>query len=91
MSQQFQAIVYILCFATSMLCAALLTRRYRASKMRLLLWTASCFGFLALNNLLVVIDLLVFRDIDLQPWRQATGLAAVTVLLFGFIWEAEGA
>ena len=40
-------IVYLLCAATSALCAALLVRSYRRSRSRLLLWSCLCFVGLA--------------------------------------------
>ena len=83
------ALVYLLCLATSLGCAALLVRSYAGNRTRLLLWTAVCFGFLALNNLLVVIDILLLPQADLLPFRHAAALAAVSVLLFAFIWEAD--
>ena len=85
----FPAAVYILCFLTSGTCAFLLARNYRRTGTRLLMWSALCFGFLALNNAVVFIDALVLPDIDLAVIRLSLSLAAVTVLLFGFIWEGE--
>lgn len=82
--------VYLLCLLTSLACAILLIRSYRRERASLLLWSSLCFSLLALNNLIVVIDMLVLRDSDLTPWRQATALAAVLVLLYGFIWRQEG-
>jgi hypothetical protein len=79
MASTFPAIVYLLCFATSALCAALLGRSYAQSGARLLLWSTACFVLLALNNLFLVLDLV----------RLLLALAAVGVLLFGFIWDAE--
>jgi hypothetical protein len=81
--------VYGLCLATSAICAILLLRAYRASRTKLLLYTALGFGFLALNNLFLVADLVVFPTADLWPWRQAASLAAVAVLLYGFTFEVE--
>ena len=83
------ALLYVLCLATSLACAGLLWRAYRRSRARLLAWSAACFAFLALNNLMVVSDMLVFQSTDLTIWRQAPSLAAIAVLLYGFIWEAE--
>ncbi len=84
-----QAIIYSLCLLTSAGCALLLVRSYGQSRAKLLLWSALCFVLLALNNLLVVIDLLLLPSVDLIPLRNLTSLAAVSTLLFGFIWEAE--
>jgi hypothetical protein len=85
----FPTIVYLLCFATSVACAILLARSYLASRTRLLLWSAICFLFLALNNLVVVVDMLVIPDISFRIPRLILALCAVSVLLFGFIWDLE--
>jgi hypothetical protein len=85
-----QSLVYLLCLATSMLCLLLLIRAYQRSGVKLLLWSALCFVGLALNNLLLFIDVVVLpTSIDLMPIRQLTALGAVGVLLYGFIWESE--
>ena len=81
--------VYILCFLTSTLCAALLTRSYLRSRAQLLLWSAVCFILLALNNLLVVLDLVFLPQIDLSVWRNATAFVGLCFLLYGFIWEVD--
>jgi len=85
----FPAAVYVLCFATSSACAYLLGRSYRRTGARLLLWSALCFFFLAANNLLLIVDMLVIRTADLRVGRLLLALAAVSILLFGFVWEVE--
>lgn len=88
--QTFQSAVYLLCLATSVVCLILLVRSYLRTRMRLLLWSALCFVFLATNNLLLFIDVVVLpTEVDLLPFRQITSIAAVSVLLYGFIWEAD--
>lgn len=89
MEEFFPAAVYILCFLTSSACAWLLGRSYSRSKARLLLWSSTCFAFLAANNLLLMLDLLVFPDVSLRIARLTLALAAIVVLLVGFIWEVE--
>lgn len=84
-----EVIVYLLCLGTSITCAGLLVRSYLRTRAGLLLWSALSFVFLALNNFVVVLDMLVLRNIDLTPWRYAAALAAICVLLYGFIWRAE--
>jgi hypothetical protein len=84
-----KATVYLLCLAASVGCALLLVRSYRRNRTRLLLWSAACFLLLAVNSFLVVLDILVLPDLDLVPLRRAAALAAVAVLLFGFIWESD--
>jgi len=82
-------LVYLLCFLAATLCAVLLVRRHLAAPTPVLLWSAACFVFLALSNLLVVIDQMVFVEISLRIPRLVLTLVAVSLLLYGFIWEAE--
>lgn len=89
MAQLFPAAVYVLCFLTSLACGFLLTRNYRRTGARLLLWSGLCFLLLAGNNLVVIVDLLLLPDVDLALLRSAFALAAVVVLLFGFVWDLE--
>ena len=89
MAVYFPTAVYLLCFLTSAGCAALLMRSYRRTRTRLLLWSAICFICLALNNLILVVDLLVLPAWDFRVLRQGFLLLAVGVLLFGFIWDRE--
>ena len=82
--------VYLLCFATSAACGALLVRSYLRNRTPLLLWTAACFVLLAVTNFLVVVDLVFLPgDIDLRVARYMTGLTAIATLLYGFIWELD--
>jgi hypothetical protein len=85
----FEATVYLLCFLGSGLCAYLLVSAFRRSSEKLLLWSAVCFCLLAVNNLLVFVDIIVFPDLNLTALRSLTSLAAVSALLYGFIWEIE--
>ena len=81
--------VYTLCALTSIVCAVLLLRGYRARRTRLLFFSALCFAGLALNNLLLLLDLYVFPQVDLFLPRTLFAVAAVGVLLYGLIWEAD--
>ena len=87
MGDIFPAVVYVLCFLTSAACAWLLGRSYLKTRARLLLGSSICFVLLALNNLALVIDLVVFPDLDLRLLRLLFTLAAVCALLFAFIWD----
>lgn len=82
-------IVYLLCLLTSITCAALLVRSYLRNRTKLLLWSAACFLLLAINNLLMVLDVIVLPDVDLSLTRNLCGLAAVAILLYGFVWEID--
>jgi hypothetical protein len=87
----FPGTVYLLCFLTSATCAWLLLRSFARAGAGLLLWSGLCFLLLALNNLIVILDLLVVRGADLTLYRLAASLAAVGLLLFGFIWRGDEA
>lgn len=90
MGTLFPTLVYLLCFATSAACAFLFARSFRKSRSRMLFWSALCFALLALVNLLVIFDLVIYPDdIDLRPLRLWLTLLAVAVLLFGFIWDED--
>ncbi len=82
-------LIYGLCALTSAACAALLLRSYFGTRFRLLLWSGLCFAFLAVNSLVVVLDIVVLADADLQAWRHAATLLAVGTLLFGLVWETD--
>jgi hypothetical protein len=79
--------VYVLCAITSVVCAALLFRGYRTNRTPLLFWSSLCFMGLALNNILVFVDLVMVPSVDMRLWRSASALTAMTVLLFGLIME----
>jgi hypothetical protein len=85
----FPTAVYSLCFLTSAACALLLGRSYFKTRARLLLWSALCFVFLALNNFVVVLDMLVYPNSDFRLLRHALAVAGVLTLLFGFIMDRE--
>ena len=89
MSNPVATVVYFLCFATSAGCALLLVRSYFRTRTALLLWMASCFVLLGLNNFLVAIDLVLLPNVDLSYARLAATLAALATLLYGFIWELD--
>ena len=79
--------VYALCALTSIFCAVLLLRAYAARRVRLLLWSGVCFIGLALNNVLVLLDVMVFDDTDLSLFRTIPAVAGVVVLVYGLVWE----
>lgn len=89
MGTLFPTLVYSLCFATSVLCAYLLGRSFYQARSRMLFWSAICFGLLALVNLVVIFDLLIYPEINLRPVRLWLTLLAVAMLLFGFIWDED--
>jgi hypothetical protein len=85
----FAPVMYILCLLASAVCAWLLVRSYRLNHTRLLLWSAACFVLLAANNLMLFVDLVVLPTVDLSLIRKFLSLAAISSLLFGFVWEVD--
>lgn len=80
--------VYFLCVLTSAFCATLLMREYRRTAARLLFWSGLSFTAWAVNHLLVFTDFVVLPGVDLSVLRAAVGLVAVSLLLYGLIWDA---
>src|SRR4051812_47405045 len=54
--------VFVLCAVMSVICTGALMAGYRKSRNRLLLWSAFCFLLLALNNIFLCFDLIIFPD-----------------------------
>jgi len=82
-------LIYGLCTITSLACAWMLLTTYRRNKVRLLFWSGLCFVGLSVNNVLLVLDKLVFIETDLLPLRLVTALVALVLLLFGLIYETK--
>lgn len=82
-------LVYVLCALTSVLCAGLLIRSYRGNRSRLLLWSTLCFVGLAINNILLLVDIVLVPEIDLRIVRTPAALAALATLVIGLVWESK--
>lgn len=84
------AITYFLCALTCLAAFVLLWRSWRATRYRLLFWSALCFAGLSINNIVLVVDKLVLpTQVDLSVPRLLAALTGVLLLLFGLIWEEE--
>jgi hypothetical protein len=81
--------VYLLCAIASVLCAFMLFKGYLKGRSQLLLWSSLCFGFLAANNVMLFVDLVLIPDVEFGGimWRNLLGATAGSLLLFGLIWE----
>jgi hypothetical protein len=69
-------------------CTVLLFRGYARSRRPLLFWSALCFVFLTLNNVLLFLDLVVL-EMDLRPWRHVAALIGVAFMLYGLLFKSE--
>ncbi len=80
-------IINCLCALTALLCAILSFRGYARSKYRLLLWSGLCFAGLTLSNLVMVVDVHIFPEINLGLVRLFLGLSAMLILIYGLIFN----
>jgi hypothetical protein len=81
--------IYLGCAVTSLACALLLLAAYRRQRARLLLWSCVCFAWLALNNVLLVVDRVVVSDVDLSLARVGSALVGLVTLLYGLIYDGQ--
>lgn len=83
--------IYILCSLTSLACCWLLLASYRRTRHRLLFWSGWSFAAMTVNNLLLVLDKIVFPGpaVDLLPARLIAALVSMLLLLYGLIYEKE--
>jgi hypothetical protein len=82
-------VIYGLCAAMALACAVLLLRGYLRTRFRLLLWSGLCFTGLCATNVLLVLDEVVFVDLDLSSWRLGVGFVAMLLLVFGLVAEGD--
>jgi hypothetical protein len=82
-------LIYTLCAVTALICAWLLLQAYYYNRYKLLLWGGICFVGLSLNNMLLMVDKLIFHYKDMHTWRFLLALISLLVLLYGLVWESE--
>ena len=81
--------IYLLCAITSLLVALVLLRQYLKSRTPLLMWCLISFAVLAVNNVLVYVDLVMYTGVDLSLYRSAAGAASMSIMLVGLVWESR--
>jgi len=81
--------VYLLCALTSLVCAVLLLKGYRASRTPLLFWSSLCFLGLVVNNALLFYDLIMVPGMDLRILRTSIAVGSLSLLLYGLVSEAK--
>jgi hypothetical protein len=67
----------------------MLFRGYMRTGVRLLFWSGLCFLGLMLDNIMLYADVYIFPDVSLVLWRKAPGLLAISLLLFGLVWDSK--
>lgn len=79
--------IYTLCAVAAGFCAWLLLRAYRASRARLLAWSSLCFAILAVNNVVLVVDLVLLPAVNLFVIRNVSALLAIGAMLYGLVYD----
>ena len=82
-------VIYGLCMLTALLCAWLLLQAYRKTRYRLLFWCSVFFCIAAMNNVFLVVDKVLYPDVDLMVYRYAVALSSLLILLPALILETE--
>ena len=83
------SLIYALCALTALVCASLLLHTYRLRRIDFLFWSGLFFVIQACNNVLLIIDKVVFPDVEMAVYRYAIALIAIGVLLYGLILRTE--
>ena len=83
------AAVYVLCALTSIACAVLLLRGWRARGVRLLLWSGLGFVGFALGNVFLVLDAVMMPEVGLSLGRSLPVIAGLLVLIYGLVWDSR--
>lgn len=84
-----QGVVYLLCAATSLVCALLLLRGFIKTRLRLLLWCGFCFVGFAVDNAILFYDVIIAPQVDYSHWRRWSTLVGLSLLLYGMIWDGK--
>lgn len=82
-------VIYLLCAATSLTAAVLLTRHYVARRTPLLFWSSLAFAGFSVNNILVYLDATVLADTNLTLVRSLVAMLAMLALVFGLTKEVR--
>ena len=82
-------LVYILCAVTSLVSAVLLLRGAMArGGGGLLFWSSLCFFAMAVNNVLLYMNYIVFPDIPLLMASRLATVLGIVLLNIGLIWHS---
>ena len=84
-----EGLIYLLCAATALVCSALLLRAYWRGRIPFLLGCGLCFLALAVENVILFLDVVVVPETDLSSLYLATGLTGILLLLYSLIWEVK--
>jgi hypothetical protein len=80
-------LIYALCSLTALACSVLLLLGAGRTGSRMLFWSGLCFAGLTFTNVLVIIDHYAMPGNDLSMLRLGSALVAISLLLYGLIFE----
>ena len=80
-------LIYLLCAATSLAAAALLTRHYRYRRSPQLFWSSLAFAGFSVNNIMVFVDLAMLPQTDMALIRALVSAVAMFALVYGLTRE----
>ena len=83
------ALIYVLGVLVTGASSVLLMSAYGRVGRRFLLWSALCFAGLAVSNAILVVDLVLLPQVNLYVWRLAVAAVAMSLLVYGLVWESE--
>ncbi len=83
------ALIYTLCALTCLVSAVLLLRSYQKTRVHLLLWSGLCFVGLTVSNVFLVLDRVVYPDIDFTVPRLTSALVGLLLLVYGLVWGSD--
>jgi hypothetical protein len=81
-------LVYLLGAAISLASGLLLLRGAAKQGGGLLLWSSVCFFGMAVNNILMYVNFVVFVNVNLDIWPHVASLVSVMILNVALIWHA---
>lgn len=83
-------LVYILCTGTSLFSAVLLLRGAFFRRGGLLFWSGLCFLAMAVSNVLLYLNFVVYPEIDLIIAARSVTAVGIVLLNIGLIWHTAG-
>jgi len=85
-----EKLTYTLCALTALACTWLLLRAWARTRARLLFWSGLCFAGLTVNNVVLILDRIVFpTEVDLLPARLVVGAVSVWALAIALVMEGD--
>jgi hypothetical protein len=82
-------VIYLLCAATSLVAAVLLTRQYLRRRTVLLFWSSIGFAGFSVNNVLVYVELAILPDAPVALPRTVVATVAMLALVYGLTKDSR--